>query len=55
VEYLVDRILNLGGLLVPIVAIMVGGVICVVALVHKHQERLAKIERGIDPDGPRPQ
>jgi hypothetical protein len=55
VEYLVDRILNLGGLLVPIVAIMAGGVICVVALVHKHQERLAKIERGIDPDGPWPQ
>jgi ABC-type enterochelin transport system permease subunit len=55
VEYLVDRILNLGGLLVPIVAIMVGGVISVVALVHKHQERLAKIERGIDPDGPWPQ
>ena len=54
-EYLVDRILNLGGLLVPIVAIMVGGVISVVALVHKHQERLAKIERGIDPDGPWPQ
>jgi hypothetical protein len=55
VEYLVDRILNLGGLLVPIVAIMVGGIISVVALVHKHQERLAKIERGIDPDGPWPQ
>jgi ABC-type enterochelin transport system permease subunit len=55
VEYLVDRILNLGGLLVPIVAIMVGGVISVVAMVHKHQERLAKIERGIDPDGPWPQ
>ena len=54
-EYLVDRILNLGGLLVPIVAIMVGGIISVVALVHKHQERLAKIERGIDPDGPWPQ
>ena len=54
-EYLVDRILNLGGLLVPIVAIMVGGVISVVAMVHKHQERLAKIERGIDPDGPWPQ
>jgi len=55
VEYFVDRILNLGGLLVPIVAIMVGGVISVVALVHKHQERLAKIELGIDPDGPWPQ
>ena len=48
-EYLVDRIFNLGGLLVPIVAVIVGGVISIVALVHKHQERLAKIERGINP------
>jgi hypothetical protein len=48
----VDRVFHLGGLLVPIVAIIVGGVISVVAMVHKHQERLAKIERGIDPDGP---
>jgi len=55
VEYVVDRIFNLGGLLVPITAVIVGGVIAVVALVHKHQERLAKIERGIDPDGPWPQ
>jgi hypothetical protein len=55
VEYFVDRIFNLGGLLVPITAVIVGGVIAIVALVHKHQERLAKIERGIDPDGPWPQ
>ena len=39
----------------PIVAIIVGGVIAVTALVLKHQERMAKIERGIDPDGPWPQ
>jgi hypothetical protein len=49
-EYLVNRFFALGGLLVPIVAIVVGGVIAVIAMVHKHQERLAKIERGIDPD-----
>jgi hypothetical protein len=55
VDHIVDRILGLGGLLVPIVAIIVSGVIAVVAMVHKHQERLAKIERGIDPDGPWPQ
>ena len=47
---LLDRILGLGGLLVPIVAIIVGGVISITVLVHKHQERIAKIERGIDPD-----
>jgi len=54
VDHIVDRILGLGGLLVPIAAIVVGGVISIVALVHKHQERIAKIERGIDPDGPWP-
>ncbi len=50
-----DRIFSLGGLLVPLSAIIVGAVIAIVAMVHKHQERLAKIERGIDPDGPWPQ
>jgi hypothetical protein len=49
-----DRIFSLGGLLVPISALIVGGVIAVVAMVHKHNERMAKIERGIDPDGPWP-
>jgi hypothetical protein len=47
---LVDSIVSLGGLLVPIVAIIVGGVIAVVTMILKHQERIAKIERGIDPD-----
>jgi hypothetical protein len=45
-----ESILGLGGLLVPIVALIVGGVIAVTAMILKHQERLAKIERGIDPD-----
>jgi hypothetical protein len=49
----VDRILGLGPFLIPIVAVIVGGVIAVVAMTHAHQERLAKIERGIDPDMPR--
>jgi hypothetical protein len=48
-----DRILHLGPFLIPIVAIIVGGAIAIVAMVHSHQERLAKIERGIDPDAPR--
>jgi hypothetical protein len=55
VEYVIDRIVGLGGLLVPIVAIIVGGVIAILGMVHRHNERLAKIERGIDPDGPWPQ
>jgi hypothetical protein len=52
---LIESILSLGGLLIPIVAIVTGGAIAITAMVHKHQERLAKIERGIDPDGPWPQ
>ena len=51
---LVDSIMSLGGLLVPIVAIIVGGAIAITTLILKHQERIAKIERGIDPDGPAP-
>jgi len=47
---LVDAVTSLGGLLVPIVAIIVGGAIAVTAMVIRHQERIAKIERGIDPD-----
>jgi len=52
---LVNRIFGLGVYLIPIIAILVGGVIAVTGMVHKHSERLAKIERGIDPDGPWPQ
>jgi hypothetical protein len=50
---LVDRILGLGPFLIPIVAIIVGGAIAIVAMVHSHNERIAKIERGIDPDAAR--
>jgi hypothetical protein len=55
VSDLIDRFFALGGLLVPISAIIVGGVIAIIGMVHRHHERLAKIERGIDPDGPWPQ
>jgi len=55
VNRLVDSVLSLGGLLVPLLAIVVGGAIAIVAMVHKHHERIAKIERGINPDGPWPQ
>ena len=51
----IDRFFALGALLVPIAAIAVGGIVAVMGMIHKHQERLAKIERGIDPDGPWPQ
>jgi len=47
---LVDSIMSLGGLLVPICAILVGGAIAITAMLIRHQERIAKIERGIDPD-----
>jgi hypothetical protein len=40
-------------ILVPIVAIIVGGAVAVVVLILRHNERIAKIERGIDPDSPR--
>jgi hypothetical protein len=52
---LVDSITSLGGLLVPISAIIVGGVIAIIGMIHRHQERIAKIERGIDPDAAWPQ
>ena len=50
--YLIDRLFSLGGLLVPISAIIVGGAIAITAMIIRHHERIAKIERGIDPDAP---
>jgi hypothetical protein len=44
---------TLGPYVVPVVAIVVGGAIAIVTMILKHQERIAKIERGIDPDAPR--
>ena len=44
---------SLGPYVVPVVAIVVGGAIAIVTMILKHQERIAKIERGIDPDAPR--
>jgi len=44
---LVDSITSLGGLLVPIIALLVGGAIAITTMILRHQER---IERGIDPD-----
>jgi len=47
-----ESILSLGVFLIPIIAIIVGGVIGVTKLILKHQERIALIERGIHPDAP---
>jgi len=45
-----DSIISLGPLLVPIVALIVGGAVAITAMILRHQERVAKIQRGIDPD-----
>ena len=47
-----ESILSLGPLLIPIVAIVGGCAVAITVLVLKHLERVAKIERGIDPDAP---
>ena len=52
---LIDSVFGLGGLLVPIVAIIVGGAIAITMMILRHNERIAKIERGIDPDASGPQ
>ncbi|MFZ0704515.1 MAG: hypothetical protein WAM71_02845 [Candidatus Korobacteraceae bacterium] len=49
-----ETITCLGPFLIPITAIIVGGIIAVVVIVLKHQERIAKIEHGIDPDAENP-
>ena len=48
-----DSVFGLAPFLIPISAIVIGGVIVVVKMILRHQERIAKIERGIDPDVPR--
>lgn len=39
-------------LMIPIVAIIVGGIIGIVAIIFGHRERMAMIDRGIHPDHP---
>jgi hypothetical protein len=53
VNRFLDSVFGLGPFLIPISAIVIGGVIVVVKMILSHQERIAKIERGIDPDVPR--
>jgi hypothetical protein len=47
---LIDGVFGLGVFLIPIAAIVIGGIITVTKMILSHNERLAKIERGIDPD-----
>jgi hypothetical protein len=53
VNHIVESVTSLGGLLVPIVGVIVGGAIAITAMVLKHNERIAKIQHGMDPDAPR--
>jgi len=53
VNRFMESVFGLGPFLIPIAAIVIGGVIAVVKMILSHQERIAKIERGIDPDVPR--
>ena len=48
-DSLLGLLSRLGVFLIPITALLVGGVIVVVKLVLSHQERIAMIERGIAP------
>jgi hypothetical protein len=52
VERVFESITSLGGLLIPIAAIVIGGILAIVKMILHHQERIAKIKRGIDPDAP---
>lgn len=51
-EKIFESITSLGALLIPIAAIVIGGILAAVKMILRHQERIAKIERGIDPDAP---
>ena len=51
---MMQSIIGLGVWLIPICAILVWGIIEVTKMILRHNERIAKIERGINPDGPWP-
>jgi len=52
---MMQSIIGLGIWLVPIAAIVVWGVLELFKMLFAHQERIAKIERGMDPDAAWPQ
>jgi len=41
--------------LIPIVAILVGGITAITKILIRHRERMAMIERGMHPDHPKEQ
>jgi len=43
---------DLLALMIPIVAIVVGGVVAIVVALVRHRERMAMIERGLYPEDP---
>ncbi len=47
---MMESIMSLGPFLIPITAIVVAGLVAIVVVILRHQERIAKIEHGIDPD-----
>ena len=49
---IIDSIMSLGGLLVPIIAILVGGAIAITGMIIRHRSASPKSRRGIDPDAP---
>ncbi len=50
---LIDKLLNpdVLPLLIPILAIVGGTVVAIVTIIVRHRERLARINRGMDPSG----
>jgi hypothetical protein len=42
-------------LLIPLAGVLVGGTVAVLSLIHRHRERLAMIEQGMDADAPKGQ
>ncbi len=48
-----EIIRDMGPFVIPVTALLVAGIVAVVVIIVRHTERMAKIERGIDPDAPR--
>ncbi len=49
-----DRLLSpeLIWIVIPVAAIVIGGILGILSQIHRHQERRAMIEQGIHPDYP---
>ena len=49
-----DNLAELGPIVFLVVCVVTGGTIGIVKLVHRHRERMAMIEQGMNPDQPAP-